>query len=49
MLHANVHAFFDVTISNHFVNNDTHSVRGHIVNNSGPSVGCIENLRYLRC
>lgn len=49
MLHANVHAFFDVTISNDLVNDDTHCVRSYIVNNSGPSVGCVKKVRCLRC
>jgi len=44
MLHADVHAFFDVAISNNLVNNDTHSVRGYIVNNSGSSV--VELVRH---
>lgn len=49
MLHANVHAFFDVTVPNNLVDNDTHGVRGYIVNNSGPSVVELVGHPLLLC
>lgn len=48
MFHANVNAFFDITISNDLVNDDAHSMRGYIINNSGPSGRCIKKVSCLR-